>query len=201
VRSPYTHTHQPNQPTCQLANPPTPPPTSQPPDPPTQLPNLPNYSALPNYQPNILKNLESQSAYSEPQSALVSFTPPLAGVGAGGMSSMNVKHFFDRLDRKMRCMQKNINQNPPPASKAAMAAPVARPMRLAAWGSRYNAFRTQNGNKTKCVRLPANGTTPLTAVQTPTATHSSAPLALPKHTPCALSLSSVQLAWPYGVPN
>jgi hypothetical protein len=66
----------------------------------------------------------------------------------------------------------------------------ARPTRLVARGS---------GNPG--ARLPANATMPLTAVQTPTATHSSAPLALPKHTPCALFQSSVQLVWPYGVPN
>jgi hypothetical protein len=41
--------------------------------------------------------------------------------------------------------------------------------------------------KTKCVRLPVNGTMPLTAVQTPTATHSSAPLGtLEAHPVCSI---------------
>jgi hypothetical protein len=47
--------------------------------------------------------------------------------------------------------KKIINPNPPPASKAAMAAPVVRPMRLAAWGRRYNAFRAQNDNACQLV--------------------------------------------------
>jgi hypothetical protein len=60
---------------------------------------------------------------------------------------------------------------------------AVQPMRLAARGNRYNAFIMQNQ-----VRLPVNGTIPLTAVQTPTATHSSAPLGtLEAHPVCSIT--------------
>ena len=70
-------------------------------------------------------------------------------------------------------------------------------MRHAAWGSKYNVYIMQNqvrapaGQRHKAVDRSTNTT----------ATHSSAPQGLStKHTQCALSLSSVQLVWPYGVP-
>mgnify|MGYP006436678835 FL=1 len=67
----------------------------------------------------------------------------------------------------------------------------------AAWDSKYNVYIMQNqvrapaGQRHKAVDRSTNTT----------ATHSSAPQGLStKHTQCALSLSSVQLVWPYGVP-